>query len=529
MTKTIKYGINGRNDIKEGVDSVANAVKVTLGPRGRNVIIDKEYGNPVITKDGATVAKAIKLEDPVKDMGARLIIEVASKTSDTAGDGTTTATILAQTILSIGMEKISTGGNPIEIKKGIDLAVQESVKYLKEMSVNVDKTSDKLLEVATISANSDSEVGNTIIKALNMIDVGGLITIEEALGTQTTVVLNKGLSFDRGFCSQHFINTPETQSVVYENPIILITNQKITSITPYFKLLNEVSKNNRSILIIADDIEDAPLNNIILNKLNGILNIVVVRCPGYGGSKSQELLDIAALVNTEVIGDSILIKDIDSISIDRLGIAQKIIVTKDSTTIINKKEDNVRLDSRINVIKSEIESETSVYGVETLNKRLSKLSGGIATINVGAVSEIEMLEKKDRFDDALHAVIAAMDEGIVPGGGVTLLRVAEHLNKINGESEDQNIGIKILQESFEKPIKQLLENAGIDSDGIISEIKNSKGDYGFDVRNEVFCNMLSSGIIDPVKVVRLSIENAASIAGILLTTECVISNNETTN
>lgn len=524
MKKSIKYGIEGRDNVKIGVDYVADAVKVTLGPKGRNVIIDREYSNPIVTKDGVTVAKSIELEDPAQNMGARLIIEVAAKTADMAGDGTTTATILAQSILTNGLKSLALGTNPIEIKKGIDKGAKWASEYIKNVAVKIDKTSDKLLQVAIISANSDEEIGNKIIEALGMVKEDGIITIEEAKGAETTVTMNQGMTFDRGYYSPHFINNKEKQAVIYEDAFVIVMNQKLTNVAVLFKLLTEISNSGKPVLIITDDIEEAPLNNLIVNKLNGILEVAVIKSPGYGGGRIEEIRDVASLVGTYVLGDSIPMTDINKLSIKDLGKAQKIIITKDSTTIVNDLEDNKKLNDRIALIKKELEEETTAYGIEVLKRRLSKLTGGVATINVGASSEVEMLEKKDRFDDALHAVIAAIDEGIVPGGGVTLLRITSNMINLKGNTEGEEAGLLIFKKALEEPLKQMLLNAGIEDGSIIATIKKSDNDYGYDVKEEEFCNMLDKGIIDPAKVVRLAIENASSIAGMILSTECVISN-----
>ena len=523
MAKDIIYGNEARLKIKEGVDKLANAVKVTLGPCGRNVVLEKKYGPSTITKDGISVAKEIELKDPVENIGAQLIKEVASKTNDGAGDGTTTATVLAQSIYNNSLKYVTSGANPVEIKKGIDLAVENVIAEIKNISKEIDNNSSDIEQVATISANNDSEIGKMIAEAMAKVGKDGVITVEEAKGTQTSVKVVEGMEFDRGYLSPYFVTNTEKMTVEMENPYILITDKKISALKELLPILESVTQSGKPLLIIAEDVDGEALTTLVVNRLRIGLKICAVKAPGFGDRKKEILQDIAIVTGGNVISEE-QGRKLENITIEDLGKAEKINITKDNTVIVNGNGNKKEINDRANQIRSQIENTKSEYDKEKLQERLAKISGGVAVLYIGASTEVEMKEKKDRVDDALHATRAAVQEGIVPGGGVTLLRCSEKIINLKGENEDQKLGINIVYKSLFAPIKTILSNAGEENiDVIINVILNNSGDYGYNARLKKFENFFKTGVIDPAKVTRLAIENAASISGLLITSDCVIS------
>jgi len=503
------------------VDILSNAVRVTLGPKGRNVVLEKKFGAPSITKDGVTVAKEIELEDPIENMGAQMVKEVASKTADIAGDGTTTATVLAQAIISEGLKNVAAGANPMDLKRGIDKAVVKVVQHLTTQSQNVGNDSKKIQQVASISANNDETIGKLIAEAFGKVGKEGVITVEEAKGTDTNVEVVEGMQFDRGYLSAYFVTNSEKMEAELENPYILIYDKKISAMKDILHILEKVAQGGRPLLIIAEDLEGEALATLVVNKLRGTLKVAAVKAPGFGDRRKEMLQDIATLTKGIVISEDQGYK-LENADLSYLGSASSVTIDKDNTTIVGgkgKKEDIV---SRVNQIKAQIEVTTSDYDKEKLQERLAKLSGGVAVLYIGAATEMEMKEKKDRVDDALHATRAAVEEGIVPGGGVAYIRAVEALDKLKGANEDETTGIAIIKRALEEPIRQIVINSGIEGSIVVQKVKEGKGDYGFNARTEVYENLFKAGVIDPTKVTRIALENAASIAGMLLTTECVV-------
>ena len=519
MSKLIDYDTNARSTLKEGVDELANAVKVTLGPKGRNVVIDKKFGAPNITKDGVTVAKEIELEDPIKNMGAQMVKEVASKTSDVAGDGTTTATVLAQSIIHEGLKNVTAGANPMDLKRGIDSAVLHVVDYLKSASKDV-SGKQEICQVGTISANNDESIGGIISDAMEKVGNEGVITVEEAKGMDTFLETVEGMQFDRGYLSPYFVTNAENMEVELESPMILVHEKKISNMKELLPILEKVVQGGKSLLIIAEDIEGEALATLVMNKIRGTFKVAAVKAPGFGDRRKAMLQDIAILTGATVISEEQGYK-LENATMSYLGEAKKVNIDKDNTTIVEGKGVSEDILSRVNEIKVQIEKSTSDYDKEKLQERLAKLSGGVAVINIGAATEVEMKEKKDRVDDALHATRAAVKEGIVAGGGVALLRASEKINT-KGLSGDEVIGAEILKTALEGPARQIVANAGLEESVVVNEIKSKKGNTGFDSRSEKYVDMLKAGIIDPTLVTRTAVQNAASIAGLLLTTEAVI-------
>jgi len=522
MAKQIFFEIEARNKMKKGVDTLANAVKVTLGPKGRNVVIEKKFGAPQITKDGVTVAKEIELEDPIENMGAQMVKEVASKTADIAGDGTTTATVLAQSIISEGLRNVAAGANPMDLKRGIDKAVAAVVEHLKKQSVTVGNNNDKIQQVASISANNDESIGKLIAEAMTKVGKEGVITVEEAKGTDTTVEVVEGMQFDRGYVSPYFVTNSEKMEADLENPYILIYDKKISTMKDILHILEKVAQSGRPLLIISEDLEGEALATLVVNKLRGTLKVAAVKAPGFGDRRKEMLQDLAVLTKGTVISEDQGYK-LEGVDLTSLGQASAITIDKDNTTIVGGKGDKKDITARVNQIKAQIESTTSDYDKEKLQERLAKLSGGVAVLYVGAATEVEMKEKKDRVDDALHATRAAVEEGIVPGGGVAYVRAIESLEKLKGDNDDETTGIQIVKRAVEEPLRQIVINSGIEGSIVVQKIKEGKKDFGFNARTEVYENLMTAGVIDPTKVTRIALENAASIAGMLLTTECVVS------
>ncbi len=520
MAKEIKFDVESRDALKRGVDALANAVKVTLGPKGRNVVIEKSFGAPHVTKDGVSVAKEIELEDKVENMGAQMVKEVASKTNDIAGDGTTTATVLAQAIVREGLKNVAAGANPMDLKRGIDKAVSAVVENLKSQSQEVGDTSDKIKQVAAISANNDDTIGTLIAEAFGKVGKEGVITVEEAKGTDTTVDVVEGMQFDRGYQSPYFVTNPEKMVTELENPYILLVEKKISSMKELLTVLEPVAQAGKSLLIISEEVEGEALATLVVNKLRGSLKIAAVKAPGFGDRRKAMLEDIAILTGGQVISEERGFT-MENATLEMLGTAEKVVIDKDNTTIVNGGGDEAQIKGRVNQIKAQMETTTSDYDREKLQERLAKLAGGVAVLYVGAASEVEMKEKKDRVDDALHATRAAVEEGIVPGGGVALVRSIAALN-VEGANMDENTGIKIVKRAIEEPLRQIVANAGGEGSVIVAKVAERNGDFGFNAKNEEFVNMFEAGIIDPTKVVRVALENAASVAGMLLTTECVI-------
>jgi chaperonin GroEL len=521
MAKQLFFDIEARNKMKKGVDILANAVKVTLGPKGRNVVLEKKFGAPSITKDGVTVAKEIELEDPIENMGAQMVKEVASKTADIAGDGTTTATVLAQSIIGEGLKNVAAGANPMDLKRGIDKAVAKVVENLSAQSQTIGNDSRKIEQVASISANNDNTIGKLIAQAFAKVGKEGVITVEEAKGTDTTVDVVEGMQFDRGYISPYFVTNSEKMEAELQNPYILIYDKKISAMKDILHILEKVAQSGRPLLIIAEDLEGEALATLVVNKLRGTIKVAAVKAPGFGDRRKEMLQDIAILTKGIVISEEQGYK-LEGADLSYLGSAASVTIDKDNTTVVGGKGKKEDITARVNQIKAQIESTTSDYDKEKLQERLAKLSGGVAVLYIGAATEIEMKEKKDRVDDALHATRAAVEEGIVPGGGVAYIRAIESLEKLKGANEDETTGIQIVKRALEEPIRQIVVNSGIEGSIVVQKVKEGKADFGFNARTEVYENLLKAGVIDPTKVTRIALENAASIAGMLLTTECVI-------
>ena len=521
MAKELKFNIEAREQLKKGVDELANAVKVTLGPKGRNVIIEKKFGAPHITKDGVTVAKEIELADAFQNTGAQLVKSVASKTGDDAGDGTTTATVLAQSIVATGLKNVAAGANPMDLKRGIDKAVAKVVEHIKAQSEQVGDNYDKIEQVATVSANNDQEIGKLIADAMKKVSKDGVITIEEAKSRETTIGVVEGMQFDRGYLSPYFVTNTEKMECEMENPLILIYDKKISNLQEFLPILNPAAQTGRPILVIAEDVESEALTTLVVNRLRAQLKICAVKAPGFGDRRKAMLEDIAVLTGGVVISEEKGLK-LEQATIEMLGSAEKVTITKDNTTIVGGKGDKQNIQDRVNQIKNEIKITTSDYDKEKLQERLAKLSGGVAVLYVGAASEVEMKEKKDRVDDALCATRAAIEEGIVPGGGVAFIRSLESLEGLEGDNADETTGINIVKRAIEEPLRQIVENAGLEGSVVVEKVRNHKGDFGYNARKDTYENLRESGIIDPAKVCRVALENAASIAGMFLTTECVI-------
>ena len=521
MAKDIFFDVEAREKLKKGVDALANAVKVTLGTKGRNVVIAKKFGAPHITKDGVTVAKEIELSDPVENMGAQMVKEVASKTADIAGDGTTTATVLAQAIVGAGLKNVAAGANPMDLKRGIDKAVTEVVKNLKKMATEVGSDNSKIKQIATISANNDEAIGSLIAKAMKVVGNDGVITVEEAKGTETEVKTVEGMQFDRGYLSPYFVTNAEKMITEMENPLILISEKKISSMKELLPILEPVVQAGKGLLIIAEDVDGEALGTLVVNRIRGSLKVAAVKAPGFGDRRKAMLEDIAILTGGTVISEERGMT-LEGITIDMLGTAAKIEIDKENTTIINGKGKKADIVARVGQIRAQIEATTSDYDREKLQERLAKLAGGVAVLYVGAATEMEMKEKKDRVDDALAATRAAVEEGIVPGGGVALIRAIESLDKLKGDNEDEQTGIAIVKRAAEEPLRQIIANAGGEGAVIVQKVKEGKDDFGYNARTEVYEKLYKAGVIDPTKVTRIAIENAASIASMLLTTECVI-------
>jgi len=522
MAKEIKFDIDARDLLKKGVDELANAVKVTLGPKGRNVIIEKKFGAPYITKDGVTVAKEVELADPFQNMGAQMLKEVASKTGDDAGDGTTTATVLAQSIITVGLKNVAAGANPMDLKRGIDKAVAKVVASIKSQAQEVGDDNSKIEQVASVSANNDSEIGKLIADAMGKVKKEGVITVEEAKGTETTVDVVEGMQFDRGYLSPYFVTNTEKMEAELENPFVLIHDKKISTLKDLLPILEATVQTGRPLLIIAEDIDGEALTTLVVNRLRGSLKICAVKAPGFGDRRKEMLEDIAILTGGTVITEEKGLK-LDAATIDMLGKAEKISINKDTTTIVNGAGDKKAIAARVSQIRTQIEATTSDYDREKLQERLAKLAGGVAVLYVGAPSEVEMKEKKDRVDDALSATRAAIEEGIIPGGGIAYIRAIESLENLRGDNEDETTGIEIVKRAIEEPLRQIVINAGKEGAVYVQKVREGKGDYGYNARTDKFENFFASGVIDPAKVARIALENAASIAGMLLTTECVVS------
>src|SRR5215212_8766775 len=521
MAKQLFFDIEARNKMKKGVDTLANAVKVTLGPKGRNVVIEKKFGAPSITKDGVTVAKEIELEDPIENMGAQMVKEVASKTADIAGDGTTTATVLAQSIISEGLKMVAAGANPMDLKRGIDKAVSLVVENLKKQSQTVGNDSNKIEQVATISANNEETIGKLIAEAFGKVSKDGVITIEEAKGIETTVDVVEGMQFDRGYISPYFVTNSEKMEAELEKPYILIYDKKLSTMKDILSILEKVAQQGAPLLIISEDLEGEALATLVVNKLRGTLKVAAVKAPGFGDRRKEMLQDIAILTKGIVISEEQGYK-LENADLTYLGKAERIVIDKDNTTVVGGKGEKDGITARINQIKSQIENTTSDYDREKLQERLAKLSGGVAVLNVGAATELEMKEKKDRVDDALHATRAAVEEGIVPGGGVAYVRAIDALATIETFNADEATGVQIVRRALEEPLRQIVENCGIEGSVVVNKVKEGQGDYGFNARDEQYEYLIAAGVIDPTKVTRVALENAASIAGMLLTTECVV-------
>lgn len=521
MAKEILFNIDARDQLKKGVDELANAVKVTLGPKGRNVILEKKFGAPHITKDGVTVAKEIELEDAYQNMGAQLVKEVASKTGDDAGDGTTTATVLAQSIVNVGLKNVTAGANPMDLKRGIDKAVESVVKNIASQARTVGDNYDKIEQVATISANNDSRIGKLIADAMRKVSKDGVITIEEAKGTETTIEVVEGMQFDRGYISPYFVTNTEQMEVEFEKPQILIYDKKISNLKELLPILEPAVQSGRPILIIAEDVDSEALTTLVVNRLRGSLKICAVKAPGFGDRRKEMLEDIAILTGGVVISEEKGIK-LEQATLEMLGTAEKITVDKDNTTIVNGAGEKEKIQTRIGQIKSQIATTTSDYDKEKLQERLAKLSGGVAVLYVGAASEVEMKEMKDRVDDALHATRAAIEEGIVPGGGVAYIRSIDALDSVTADNDDERTGIEIVKRAIEEPLRQIVANAGKEGAVVVQKVREGKGDFGYNARTDKYENFFEAGVVDPAKVTRVALENAASIAGMFLTTECVI-------
>jgi chaperonin GroEL len=521
MAKEIKFDIESRDALKRGVDALANAVKVTLGPKGRNVVIEKSFGAPHVTKDGVSVAKEIELEDRVENMGAQMVKEVASKTNDIAGDGTTTATVLAQAIVREGLKNVAAGANPMDLKRGIDKAVTAVVENLKSQSKTVGDSTEMVKQVASVSANNDETIGALIAEAFGKVGKEGVITVEEAKGIDTTVDVVEGMQFDRGYQSPYFVTNPEKMLAELENPYILLVEKKISSMKELLPVLEPIAQGGKSLLIISEEVEGEALATLVVNKLRGSLKIAAVKAPGFGDRRKAMLEDIAILTGGQVISEEQGFT-MENISLDMLGTAEKVTIDKDNTTVVNGGGDEAKIKGRVAQIKAQMETSTSDYDKEKLQERLAKLAGGVAVLYVGAASEVEMKEKKDRVDDALHATRAAVEEGIVAGGGVALVRAISALENLTGINSDESTGIKIVKRAIEEPLRQIVANAGGEGSVIVAKVAEGSGDFGYNAKTDEYVNMLEAGIIDPTKVTRVALENAASVSGMLLTTECVI-------
>lgn len=528
MAKEIKFNIKAREELKNGVDALADAVKVTLGPKGRNVIIEKKFGAPHITKDGVTVAREIELEDPFQNMGAQLVKEVASKTGDQAGDGTTTATVLAQAIVNVGLKNVAAGANPMDLKRGIDKAVAKVVEGIKAQSEEVGDDFDKIENVARISANNDDEIGKLIAEAMRKVKKEGVITVEEAKGTDTTVDVVEGMQFDRGYISPYFVTNTEKMECEMDSPYILLYDKKISNLKDMLPILEQTAQSGRGLLIIAEDVDSEALATLVVNRLRGSLKICAVKAPGFGDRRKEMLEDIAILTGGNVISEVKGMR-LDQATMADLGTAEKITVNKDNTIIVNGAGNKDAIAARVGQIKAQIETTTSNYDKEKLQERLAKLAGGVAVLYIGAPSEVEMKEKKDRVDDALSATRAAVEEGIVPGGGTAYIRCLSALDNLKGDNDDENTGIQIIRRAIEEPLRQIVENAGVEGAVIVQKVKDGKGDFGYNARTGEFQNFFATGVIDPAKVTRVALENAASIAGMFLTTECVIADKREEN
>jgi chaperonin GroEL len=522
MAKKIDFNVTAREGLKRGVDALANAVKVTLGPKGRNVVIDKKFGSPQITKDGVTVAKEIELKDPIENMGAQMLKEVASKTADIAGDGTTTATVLAQAIVTAGLKNVAAGANPMDLKRGIDKAVKAVVENLDKMSQAVGDDNSKIEQVATISANNDNTIGKLIAEAMQKVGKDGVITVEEAKGTDTTVEVVEGMQFDRGYLSPYFVTNSEKMEADLDNAYILIYDKKVSTMKDLLPVLEKVVQTGKPLVIIAEDVEGEALATLVVNKIRGALKIAAVKAPGFGDRRKEMLQDIAILTGGTVISEE-QGRRLEDAQLGDLGRAEKITIDKDNTTIVNGSGSKDDIAARINQIKAQIESTTSDYDREKLQERLAKLSGGVAVLYIGAATEVEMKEKKDRVDDALHATRAAVEEGIVPGGGVSFIRAIKAIEGLTGENEDETTGIAIVRRSLEEPLRQIIANAGGEGSIVVQKVSEGSGDFGYNARTEKYENLIGAGVIDPKKVSRVALENAASIGGMILTTECVLS------
>ncbi len=521
MAKEIKFNMEARNLMKEGVDALADAVKVTLGPKGRNVVIDRKFGAPHVTKDGVSVAKEIELEDRFQNMGAQMVREVASKTNDQAGDGTTTATVLAQSIISVGLKNVTAGANPMDLKRGIDKAVEVVVADLKKQTQEVGEDLAKIEQIATTSANNDAFIGKLIAEAMGKVKKEGVVTVEEAKGTQTEVKVVEGMQFDRGYISPYFMTNPDKMETILDDPRILITDKKISSMKDLLPILEPIAREGKALLIIAEDVEGEALTTLVVNRLRGTLKVAAVKAPGFGDRRKEMLQDIATLTGGQVISEERGFT-LENTTPDMLGRADKVSIDKENTTIVNGKGDRAMIEDRVAQIRKQIEKTTSDYDREKLQERLAKLAGGVAVLYVGAASEVEMKEKKDRVEDALNATRAAVEEGIIPGGGVAYIRAIEALKGLKGENEDEQTGINIVAKAIEAPLRTIVENAGVEGSVVVQKVKEGAADFGYNARADRYENLLSAGVIDPTKVTRVALQNAASVAGMFLTTECVI-------
>ncbi|MDR0711818.1 MAG: chaperonin GroEL [Prevotellaceae bacterium] len=521
MAKEIKFNIEARDLVKEGVDALADAVKVTLGPKGRNVVIEKKFGAPQISKDGVTVAKEIELDNRFANLGAQMVKEVASKTGDNAGDGTTTATVLAQSIINVGIKNVTAGANPMDLKRGIEKAVEAVVAHLKKQSQAIGDDLSKIEQVATVSSNNDSNIGKLIAEAMGKVKKEGVITVEEAKGTDTEVKVVEGMQFDRGYISAYFMTDGEKMEAVLENPLVLITDKKISTMKDLMPVLEPVAQQGRALLIIAEDVDGEALSTLVLNRLRGTIKVAAVKAPGFGDRRKEMLEDIAILTGGTVISEEKGLK-LDNAHIELLGKVEKVTIDKENTTIVNGGGEKKNIENRIAQIRKQIDTTTSDYDREKLQERLAKLAGGVAVLYVGAATEVEMKEKKDRVDDALSATRAAVEEGIIPGGGVAYIRAIEALEKLKGDNEDETTGVQIVKRAIEEPLRQIVENAGLEGSVVVQKVKEGKADFGFNARTDKYENLLAAGVIDPTKVARVALENAASVAGMFLTTECVL-------
>jgi len=521
MAKEIKFNMEARNLMKEGADALANAVKVTLGPKGRNVVIDKKFGAPQVTKDGVTVAKEIELEDRFQNMGAQMVKEVASKTNDQAGDGTTTATVLAQEIIAVGLKNVTAGANPMDLKRGIDKAVEAVVADLRKQTKEVGNDISKVEQIATTSANNDAFIGKLIAEAMSKVNNEGVITVEEAKGTATEVKVVEGMQFDRGYISPYFMTNPDKMETVLDTPKVLITDKKISSMKDLLPILEPIARDGKSLLIIAEDVDGEALTTLVVNRLRGTLKVAAVKAPGFGDRRKEMLRDIAILTGGQVISEEQGFT-LENATPDMLGEAEKITIDKETTTIVNGKGDKQQIAERVAQIRKQISTTTSDYDREKLQERLAKLSGGVAVLYVGAASEVEMKEKKDRVEDALNATRAAVEEGIIPGGGVALVRAIDSLKEVKAENDDEKTGIHIIAKAIEAPLRMIVENAGMEGSVVVNKVREGKADFGYNARTDVYENLLEAGVIDPTKVTRIALQNAASVAGMFLTTECVL-------